>query len=161
MMENYNFRSKFVGQSSWEANTLSAGKEILHLYGIRRFIVVNTRVRHWTLFWDIYIQFRSTVKLYSHICLILPNDIFPSRFPAEIPTKMLYFTRPMNAICLTYLIFDSTNLVIIFDWNCIWRGSVGQELPSNVRFLDVTCPLVQRPLRYLSSLRRLIVLKSS
>ena len=69
-------------------------KKLPTFYGTRRFITAFTSARHLSASWANSIQsipphptsWRSILILSSHLRLVLPNGLFPSRFP----TKILY-----------------------------------------------------------------------
>ena len=87
-------------------------KKFPAFHGIQRFITALTSVRHLSLSWASPIQsiyphptsWRSILILSTHLCLRLPNGLFPSSFP----TKTLYnplsspirTTRPAHLILL-------------------------------------------------------------
>ena len=69
----------------------AASQEIPHIFGTRRFLTVPTSARHLSLSWANSIQspqlpptsWRSILILTSHLCLGLPNGLFPSGFPTR------------------------------------------------------------------------------
>jgi hypothetical protein len=78
-------------------------------YRTRRFITVFTRALHWSISWAWSIQsipfhpisLRSTLILFTHLRLCLPNDLLPS----GSPTNILYaFSFPIRATCPAHLI---------------------------------------------------------
>jgi len=48
--------TKAMEQGPWKANSRSADNETPTFYGIRRFLTVFTRVRHWTLYRSSFIS---------------------------------------------------------------------------------------------------------
>ena len=78
-------------------------------YGTQRFITTFTSSHHLSLSWTRSIQsmpphptsWRSILILSSHLCLGLPNGLYPSGFP----TKTLYtpLLSPIRATCPTCL----------------------------------------------------------
>ena len=83
---------------SWQATQFSASQEIPPFYRTRSFITAFISVRHLSLSWASSIQsvsphhtsWRSVLILSSHLCLGIPNGLFPSGFP----TKTLYMPLP-------------------------------------------------------------------
>jgi hypothetical protein len=84
----------------WEA-----GKHFPTLHGTRRFIIVLSRARHWSLSWARWIQpkpshpipLRSLLILFTHRSLGLPGSPFPSEFPIKTLYERLFlaFCRPV------------------------------------------------------------------
>ena len=96
---------------SWEANWLDFQliKKYPTFYGTRKFITVLTSAHHLSLSWANPIQSpqplptssRSILILSSHLCLGLPNGLFPS----GLPTKTLCTPLPssIRATCPAHL----------------------------------------------------------
>ena len=69
----------------------AASQEIPRLFGTRRFLTVPTSACHLSLSWANSLQspqlpptsWRSSLILSSHLCLGLPNGLFPSGFPTR------------------------------------------------------------------------------
>ena len=79
----------------------AASQEIPRIFGTRRFITLRTNARHLSLSWANSIQspqppptsWRSILILSSHLCLGLPNGLFPSGSPTRTlctPLFILY-----------------------------------------------------------------------
>ena len=87
----------------------AATQEIPCIFGTRRFITVLTSARHLSLSWTNSIQsskppptsWRSILILSSHLCLGLPNGLFPSGFPTRILCTPL--PSPIRATCPAHL----------------------------------------------------------
>jgi hypothetical protein len=88
----------------------AASQEILRIYGTQKFLTVPTSARHLPLFWANSIQsprpsptsWRSILILSSHLCLGLPNGLFPSGFLTNTLCTPLSF--PIRATCPAHLI---------------------------------------------------------
>ena len=101
-------------------------KKFPAFHGTRRFITALTSVRHLSLSWarpiqSIYplpISWRPALILCTHLCLGLPNGVFPSGFP----TKTLYIplSSPIRATFPAHL--------ILLDF--ITRTIMGEEYKS-------------------------------
>ena len=69
----------------------AASQEIARIFGTRRFLTVLTSARHLSLSWANSIQspqppptsWRSSLILFSHLCMGLPMVSFPQVFPPE------------------------------------------------------------------------------
>jgi hypothetical protein len=76
----------------WKADSHSACQtKAFFFYRTRRFIIVVTKARHWTLSWASRIQFTLSIQislgsiltLFYHLRLGLPSDLFPSELPIQ------------------------------------------------------------------------------
>jgi hypothetical protein len=84
----------------WEAANCAATKKFPEFYGTRKFITVFTRTLHWSLSWARSIQsilsrpisLRYILILSTHLCLVLPNGLFPSGFPNYILYAFIFAT---------------------------------------------------------------------
>ena len=101
-------------------------KKFSAFYGTRMFITALTSLRHLSLSWASPIQsiyphptsWRSILILSTHLCLGIPNGLFPSGFP----TKTLYapLSSPIRGTCPAHL--------ILLDF--ITRTILGEEYKS-------------------------------
>ena len=87
-------------------------------YGTRRFITALTSVRHLSLSWASPIQsiyphptsWRSSLILFTHLCLGLPSGLLPSSFPSKTlytplssPIHNEYFVKIIASECYVEL----------------------------------------------------------
>ena len=117
----------------------AASQEIPRIFGTRRFITVLTSARHLSLSWANSIQspqppptfWRSILILSSHLCLGLPNGLFPSGFPTRTLCKPL--PSPTRATCPAHLILlDFTTRAILGKEYRSLRSSLCNFLHSPV-----------------------------
>ena len=98
----------------------AASQEIHRIFGTRKYITVLTSARHLSLSWANSIQspqrpptsWRSILILSSHLCLGLPNGIFPSGFPTT--TLCTPLPSPICATCPAhFILLDFTTRTIL------------------------------------------------
>jgi hypothetical protein len=102
-------------------------KKFAAYYGTSLFIAVFTRALHWCLSWSRSIEStlahpssRFNLILFTHLCVGLPNGLFPSGFPTNnlhlvFSTYSYYIPCPSHPPWLHY-------------YNCTWRGAQVTEL---------------------------------
>jgi hypothetical protein len=112
--------NSFQGAESFFKNptVVQLVKNCPSFHGIRRFITVYSRASRWSTFSVKSIQStlsyliisRSIPPLSSHLCLFLPNDLFPSGFPNKICYAVLLSLGVI--FCAHLIILCSINLII-------------------------------------------------
>jgi hypothetical protein len=97
-----NYPSSRFLRETWIVGQLV--KKFSVFYGIRWFITVVTRARHWSLSWAWWICFTPShsislrsVWYYCHLLLGLPSDLLPSVFPAKTLYALL-----ISSICAAF-----------------------------------------------------------
>jgi hypothetical protein len=96
-------------------------------YGTRRFITVFARTLHWPPSWARSVRsipphtltLRYILMLSSHVCLGLPNCLFPSGFPTKIHVLPMRTTCPAHHILLDLII-----LIILGEEYMLWSSSL-------------------------------------
>ena len=96
---------------SWKAKRFSASQETPRILWTRKFISAVTSACHLSVSWATSNQsmlphpicWRS-ILIFSHLCLVFPNGLFPSGFPTKTLYKTLHL--PICATCPANLSLD-------------------------------------------------------
>jgi hypothetical protein len=107
---------------SWEATSCSVTQSFQNIFfGTRRFIIVFTRARYWSLSWARWIQHISSHLISLRLILIfsynLRRGLSSSLFPSGFPTKetVCIPPRPMRATFFAHPLLNDSN----YTWQTV------------------------------------------